>query len=90
MAAGRLKTMLAALDDLGYRVNYKILRAQYLDVPQKRERLIILQFEKILIARSYFRRSVTTLFRLSRHWRAVPIRRSRISREEAEGHGARS
>lgn len=43
-----LKTMLAALDDLGYRVNYKILRAQYLDVPQKRERLIIFAVRKDL------------------------------------------
>lgn len=43
-----LKTMLAALDDLGYRANYKILRAQYLDVPQKRERLIIFAVRKDL------------------------------------------
>ena len=43
-----LKTMLAALADLGYRVNYKILRAQYLDVPQKRERLIIFAVRKDL------------------------------------------
>lgn len=43
-----LKTMLAALDDLGYKVNYKILRAQYLDVPQKRERLIIFAVRKDL------------------------------------------
>ena len=43
-----LKTMLAALDDLGYRVYYKILRAQYLDVPQKRERLIIFAVRKDL------------------------------------------
>jgi DNA (cytosine-5)-methyltransferase 1 len=37
-----LKTMLQILKDLGYRVEYKILRAQYLDVPQKRERLVII------------------------------------------------
>lgn len=36
-----LKTMLATLKELGYRAEYRILRAQYLDVPQKRERLII-------------------------------------------------
>ena len=42
------RTLLAALDDLGYRVNYKILRAQYLDVPQKRERLIIFAVRKDL------------------------------------------
>lgn len=36
-----LKTMLATLEELGYRAEYRVLRAQYLDVPQKRERLII-------------------------------------------------
>lgn len=37
-----LKIMVATLQQLGYRVAYKILRAQYLDVPQKRERLVIM------------------------------------------------
>ena len=37
-----LKTMVNALQELGYTVKYRVLRAQYLDVPQKRERLIIL------------------------------------------------
>ncbi len=37
-----LQTMLNALKELGYKVKYKVLRAQYLDVPQKRERLIIM------------------------------------------------
>ena len=36
-----LKTMLNSLREIGYRVSYTIMRAQYLDVPQKRERLII-------------------------------------------------
>jgi len=36
-----LRTMVTVLQDLGYRVAFKILRAQYLDVPQKRERLVI-------------------------------------------------
>jgi DNA (cytosine-5)-methyltransferase 1 len=30
------------MKDLGYRIAYKVLRAQYFDVPQKRERLILL------------------------------------------------
>ena len=34
--------MVNVLHDLGYRVKYKVLRSQYLDVPQKRERLIII------------------------------------------------
>ena len=37
-----LKTMIAVLEEIGYKVKYKILRSQYLDVPQKRERLIII------------------------------------------------
>jgi DNA (cytosine-5)-methyltransferase 1 len=36
------QTILKILRDLGYNVAYRILRAQYLDVPQKRERLIII------------------------------------------------
>jgi len=36
-----LTTMINVLKELGYRVAYRILRAQYLDVPQKRERLMI-------------------------------------------------
>lgn len=43
-----LQTMLNTFDQLGYRVNYRILRAQYLDVPQKRERLIIFATRKDL------------------------------------------
>ena len=37
-----LKTMVNTLKEIGYNVQYKVLRAQYLDVPQKRERLIII------------------------------------------------
>lgn len=36
-----LATMVRVLEDLGYKVAYKVLRAQFLDVAQKRERLII-------------------------------------------------
>lgn len=43
-----LATMLSVLDELGYDATYKILRAQYLDVPQKRERLVILGVRKDL------------------------------------------
>lgn len=43
-----LTTMLNTLDELGYKVNYRVLRAQYLDVPQKRERLIIFAVRKDL------------------------------------------
>ena len=37
-----LQTMILELEKLGYRVKYKLLRAQFLDVPQKRERLLII------------------------------------------------
>jgi len=43
-----LTTMLNTFDELGYRVNYQVLRAQYLDVPQKRERLILFATRKDL------------------------------------------
>lgn len=43
-----LTTMLNTLDELGYRVAWRILRAQYLDVPQKRERLIMFAVRKDL------------------------------------------
>lgn len=43
-----LSSMLQILDDLGYRVSYRILRAQYLDVAQKRERLVFLGIRKDL------------------------------------------
>lgn len=36
-----LQTMVSVLQGLGYRVACRVLRAQYLDVPQKRERLLI-------------------------------------------------
>jgi len=37
-----LETILNVLRELGYRVVYRVLRSQYFDVPQKRERLIIM------------------------------------------------
>lgn len=36
-----LNTMVGILQDLGYRVAYRVHKAQYYDVPQKRERLLI-------------------------------------------------
>ena len=43
-----LKAMISIMNELGYKVRTKLLRAQYLDVPQKRERLIILCIRKDL------------------------------------------
>ena len=41
-----LKVIIKELENLGYRVAFKVLRAQFLDVPQKRERLIIFGLRK--------------------------------------------
>jgi DNA (cytosine-5)-methyltransferase 1 len=37
-----LKTMISVLENIGYKAEWRILRAQYLDVAQKRERLVII------------------------------------------------
>jgi DNA (cytosine-5)-methyltransferase 1 len=49
-----LAAMLAILDDLGYDTHYKVLRAQYLDVAQKRERLVIIGIRKDLVLNFVF------------------------------------
>ena len=43
-----LETMVKKLESIGYKVAYRVLRSQYLDVPQKRERLIIIGIRKDL------------------------------------------
>ena len=43
-----LDTMVKIMEGLGYRVQYRVVRSQYLDVPQKRERLIIMAIRKDL------------------------------------------
>lgn len=43
-----LATMLNTLEELGYDCCYRVLRAQYHDVPQKRERLILFAIRKDL------------------------------------------
>jgi DNA (cytosine-5)-methyltransferase 1 len=43
-----LSTIVSCLEDAGYKTTYRVLRAQFLDVPQKRERLIIMGVRKDL------------------------------------------
>ena len=43
-----LGTIIRCLNDAGYNTTYRILRSQFLDVPQKRERLIIMGVHKSL------------------------------------------
>ncbi|MEA3494267.1 MAG: DNA (cytosine-5-)-methyltransferase [Candidatus Margulisiibacteriota bacterium] len=43
-----LKSMVSILNDIGYKVVYRVLRSQYLDVPQKRERLIMFALRRDL------------------------------------------
>ena len=45
-----LNTMINVLKDLGYNVRYKLMKAQFFDVAQKRERLIILAIRNDLDA----------------------------------------
>ena len=43
-----LQTMLGVLDELGYTVQWRVVRAQYLDVAQKRERWVMIGVRKDL------------------------------------------
>lgn len=43
-----IATMLTTLDELGYSADYQLMAAQFLDVPQKRERVVIIGVRKDL------------------------------------------
>lgn len=60
-----LKLMVAVLQALGYRAAHKVVRAQYLDVPQARARLVILAVRKDL--------DVPVLFPQSKDY-TIPLR----------------
>ena len=49
-----LSVIVSELENLGYRVAYKVMRAQFLDVPQKRERLIIFGVRHDLASEIFF------------------------------------
>jgi DNA (cytosine-5)-methyltransferase 1 len=67
-----LKTMLDILDQLGYEVAYKILRAQYFDVAQKRERLVIFGIRKDLKRKIAFPKEQNYTVSLREALRDVP------------------
>lgn len=48
-----LSTMLQTLSELGYYVDFHLIRSQFLDVPQKRERLVIVGIKKGLLGNKY-------------------------------------
>jgi DNA (cytosine-5)-methyltransferase 1 len=48
------QTMVKVLEDIGYRVEYRILKAQYFDVAQKRERLVMIGIRKDLKIKHVF------------------------------------
>jgi DNA (cytosine-5)-methyltransferase 1 len=49
-----LSVIVSELENLGYRVAYKVMRAQFLDVPQKRERLIIFGIRNDISSEIFF------------------------------------
>lgn len=67
-----LRTMLDILDELGYDVAYKVLRAQYFDVAQKRERLVIFGVRKNLKRQLAFPKEQNYTVSLREALRGVP------------------
>lgn len=67
-----LKTMVKILEDIGYRVYWKVLRAQFLDVPQKRERLFIFALDKSIKSMPAFPRENDYTVSLREALRDVP------------------
>lgn len=49
-----IETMIRTLDEIGYRVCFKLIRAQFHDVPQKRERIFIVGVRKDLKMQVYY------------------------------------
>jgi len=49
-----LSVIVSELENLGYKVAYKLMRAQFLDVPQKRERLIIFGLRNDITSNIFF------------------------------------
>ncbi len=68
-----LNTMVNTLKELGYKVGYKVLRAQYFDVPQKRERLIIIAVRNDMNVPIMFPKEKDYIITLREALKNVPI-----------------
>jgi len=77
-----LTTMLEVLDELGYRVAYKILRAQYLDVPQKRERLVIIGIRKDLDSEILYPKEKNYTVSIGEALKGVPVSDGQVYTEK--------
>jgi DNA (cytosine-5)-methyltransferase 1 len=66
------QAMLAELKKAGYRVGYKLLKAQFLDVPQKRERLVIFGIRKDLDSQMVFPEEKDYTINLRQALKGVP------------------
>ena len=76
-----LQTMLSIFEHLGYQVAYKVLRAQYFDVAQKRERLVIFGVKKSMSSQLIFPKEQNYTVSLRQALQDVPISPGQIYTE---------
>jgi DNA (cytosine-5)-methyltransferase 1 len=74
--------MLDVLDELGYNAVYKVLRAQYLDVPQKRERLVIIGVRKDLDYEILYPKEKNYTVSIGEALKGVPVSEGQIYTEK--------
>lgn len=77
-----LKTMLMVLDEIGYKVHYKVLRSQYLDVPQKRERLVIIGVRKDIKSKVLFPKEKNYTVSIGEALKGVPKTEGQVYTEK--------
>jgi len=80
-----LETMVNVLKELGYRVSYKVLRSQYLDVPQKRERLILIGVRDDLDIPILFPKETDYIITIKEALKNVPESEGQIYPERKKG-----
>ena len=68
-----LSTMIRVLEDIGYDVRYRVLRSQFMDVPQKRERLIIMGLRRDLKLKHIFPEEKDYIVSLRKALKGVPV-----------------